>query len=246
MSLSIVTRGYGAYGRTNAVLRRGYSGYTGLPEPPATGYQYTELVMGVAWDSNSVPYGLDPPVVTGDVMITPLQTLPNLRDVLPQSDGGLDFALLGDPSRQILSAVDIFDVSELAFYGAADLSVNGIAPLAPDPGTTFIFPLNIGITPVDLTPYATSPYGDIVTVETVDSMPQGTNVTNSSLGGTPTLKANNLAHIFRTSDPYGLSTDWTADILIGFTLGGTTLPDGSLRRRRRFSYVTRHTQQLAA
>lgn len=169
---------------------------------------------GGGWDSNSIPYGQSPPVVTGDVLIVPLLTLPNLHAVIPQADGGLDIDLQGDPSRQILTACDIYDASLASFFGASDQSVNGLPPITPEPTDNIEFTVGVPITPIDFTDFAISPYGDTLTVTAVDVAPPGMEYDGPILVGTPTTIGEYVGQTLRATDPYGLSSDWDIGITV--------------------------------
>jgi len=170
---------------------------------------------GGGWDPFSLAYGQTPPVVTGDILITPATSSPGGYAVTPTADGIVSVAANGDRSRQVLASVDIFDTSLNALYGAADIAINDQAPLTPEPGTTFFFPLNVALTPVDLTGYTPDPELDPVVVTAVSSPPTGLAVVNSAWTGTPTVRGITLGVTLRSTDLYNNAVDWAVDIVVG-------------------------------
>lgn len=225
---SIVTRGYGSYGRMQGLAKRGYSSYIGLPEPPVAGKQYTVgAEPGGGWDFQSIGWGQTPAIVTGDIAITPLFT-PSGYPVTCPADAILSYISGGDPSRQLI-VYDWYDVSALGFLGQGTFAINDQAPLATDIELVFAFPLGIPITPVDLAAYIPDPEGDVVTVTNVDALPTGYTLNSSQLGGTPSVQGIQTVR-FQGTDPYTATSNLLSVILI---TGKVQVPDvddlGSLR-----------------
>lgn len=200
---AIVTRGLGSYARTESIAKRGFSNYVNLPEPPASGTQYTLLdEPGGGWDSQSIPYGQTPAVVDNDILITPLLTSGGYT-VVPGADGILIIDTGGDSSRQLLVGVDIYDISLLALYGAVTFAINDLAPSVTPLADTIVLRQSQAMTAQDLAGQFAEPELDAITYAvTSGSPPTGTSVDAAGQWtGTPTTVSTG-SFVLTGTDPY--------------------------------------------
>lgn len=197
MSLnSIVRRGY-ASSSLDAIVRRGYAAYTGLPQPPPSGYQY-ETCSTTSYTGYSLQAGSSPVVVAGDVFVASLLTLPSSFAVTINNDGTLDIASGGNTNRQeVLYGIYRITGNALdpgnfpASTGVAWINEVGpswTAPVVLPNGPAPIL-VGVAITPVVLQSpaYASSQEGDTLTfVVAAGSLPPGISISGTTLAGAPT------------------------------------------------------------
>jgi hypothetical protein len=193
MSLnSIVHRGYDG-GTLDTVVRRGYAAYTGLPQPPASGYQY-ETCTSATWTGTSLSQGSVPAVAVGDVFIGRLVTSPSSFPITINGDGTLDENAGGNTSRQSLQyaiyrvAGNVIDPSNFP-SSTGIFWINEIGPVWNQP---ILLRLTVGV-PMSainlnvLNPYVFSPEGDALIYALIGSwLPAGISLTAGVISGIPT------------------------------------------------------------
>lgn len=175
-----------------------------LPSVPP-GFQYTTLTLpGGGWNSQSIPYGQSPAIVTGDTLMTPLLTQDGFS-VVAGADGIVSVGTGGSDARQLLIGVDIFDVSADAFVGAATFAINNQSPNA-ELIDTVVLRHNQVMTALDLAADFSDVESDALTfAETAGSAPTGTSVNGSGQWtGTPSAESTGSFTLTGT-DPYGAS-----------------------------------------
>jgi len=184
-----------------------------LPSVPA-GFQYTTLTEpGGGWDSESIPYGQSPAVVTGDTLMTPLLTSEG-HSVVAGADGIVIVDTGGSSARQLLIGVDIYRVAADAFMGAANFAINDQAPSADPLGSPVVLRQDMAMTPLSLADQFSDFEGDTVSYTvTAGSAPTGTSVNGAGLwSGTPTAESSG-SFVITGADPYGasgtLTVEWT-------------------------------------
>lgn len=197
MSIATQTyRGFGGSGGVDARVRRGFAAYTGLPQPPITGYQYETYAGSGAglWLGS----GSSPAVVVGDVFIAQLVTSPNGFQVQINSDGTIDIFAGGNTSRQELLYA-IYRVAGNVIDPPTFPSSTGIVwinEVGPVWNSALILPnftsgpivVGTAITvTLQSSLYAVSPEGDPLTFSIASgSLPAGLSILSGQIVGTPT------------------------------------------------------------
>jgi hypothetical protein len=187
MSAATLVEALGSFNNVPTMLLEGLAGYTGLPQPPATGYEYTDCTS-TSWSGQSLQAGSTPAVVVGDVFIVQSTTTPSGYAVILHGDGTLDILAGGDNSRQSL-LYDIYRVSGNLIDGPGTVWINEIAPAW---GQAIFLPVLVNV-PLSVnlagSTYATSAQGDTLTFAlTTGSLPPGVTISSAGLlSGTPTI-----------------------------------------------------------
>ncbi len=202
MSLASITyRGFGGARQTgqysfDVIVRRGFAAFTGLPQLPPIGYQYTtdtltpDTVVG-----QSLAAGSFPAVVIGDVYIDTVIFTPGNYTNLVNGDGTLDIFAGGDGSRQrgnygiYRKAGNSLDPTGFP-TNFGSIWVNEVGPVWN--GVPFFasgLQLGLLMIPVNMNsfPYASSPEGDSLNFTlATGTVPPGLSISPSGvISGTP-------------------------------------------------------------
>jgi hypothetical protein len=192
----VIDQGFGQ--SAASVIAEGFAAYTGLPDPPASGYQYTDQtsIFSGGPGTYSFQQGSVPPVQIGDVVIDSIASSPSGYLNTVNGDGTVVLFAGGDASRQELNYAiyrvlgNAIDPSNFP-TGFAKAWINEVAPVwygVP----TFPFGLAVSqaMTPINLAgfPYASSPEGDVLTFTLASgTMPPGLSLSGAGvISGTPT------------------------------------------------------------
>ena len=202
-ALTLITGGL--RGRPSSMIKRGFSSYVGLPEPPITGKQY-QNVQSLTYQGYSLLLG-DPSAVLNDVFVVDVATQGTNYAISVNVDGTGAINASGDTTRQSFNA-DIFDVSAEGNLGAFVVEINDSPPqiLTPLP-SQFNYPL--GAT-VDLdfvlgTPqYVIDLNGSPLTMSVTGTLPPGLSISGTALVGN-VITAGTYPFILTFSDPVGES-----------------------------------------
>lgn len=188
---TIITDGLGSFSRPSALLKGGFSSYIKLPEPPATGKQYSEFT---SIDADTIYAGItSPSVAVGDIRVVDTTVSPSGNVLTAQADGNDIFTW--DGSRQYYVG-QVYDVSALDFMavtgGGTTFTVwfGNQAPTLEDPQAVQVrfYPLNIAITPEDLSPLAIDADDATLDVAAQDTWATGLSEAANTLSGTPTVR----------------------------------------------------------
>jgi hypothetical protein len=209
---TVVTRGFGSFGRTQAVARRGFAAFVALPEPPVAGKQYIDADLTGGLPSLSLFAGANPAVATGDPLIGPLLTDDGYALTL-RSNGTVSIDSGGDLSVDHF-LYDVYSVALGALHGQADVYVNDQPPQFTTAPVVYAFPKSTSITPVDLRPNWIDPENEAITVTQTASL-GGFNVVSSFLTGTTGDVDSIDSLAIRGADPAGGFTDGEATIITG-------------------------------
>lgn len=225
--MSLSTQAYRGYGGSlDAIVRRGFASYTGLPQPVAAGFQYEAATTAPYTGSGfSAWSGASPAVAVGDVGIFPLVTSPSSFGIVPNGDGTFEILSAGDTSRQSLL---------FSLYRVASNSIDGPETIWDhEIGPSWVLPLTVSAiinnpaTTINLAvaPYASSPEGDVLVFAlNSGSFPLG--VTLASNGIMTVALTSLLSSSFTIS-----ATDITGTAvisplsMISATAGSATVPD---------------------
>ena len=206
---TVMSMGFGSYGRVALLLRDGFASYTGLVDPPANGYQYQSCTSPITTDY-SMAQSASPAVATGDVFITSLLTDPSLYGITLHADGTADIGSAFDQGRQSFT-YNVYRSSSNLVDGPQTVWVNEVAPIWNNSVIVNNFVKNTPITSIDLASleYTSSPSGDALTFSIVSGrLPDG--LALSSLGvisGTPTANGVFSPVVFRATDNSGSYRD---------------------------------------
>ena len=164
MSLaSITTRGL-VGDRVAGLIKRGLAAYTGLPEPPASGYQY-QVCTTTSFTGYSLQQGSSPAVVVGDIFIVQLVTSPSGYAIQVNGDGTVEIFSGGDTSRQSFQYF-IYRVASNTIDGPGTVWVNEVVPIwALGPVPTNLA-LGTALVPFSFVTsgYVSSPSGDTLAI----------------------------------------------------------------------------------
>lgn len=174
-----------------------------------SGKQYVTLasISATSWctDFNALA---TPDIAAVDILKIDLATSPSAFTWTQGTD--CDGSYTGDASRQSLT-YDVYDASVGAYMtgGPGTIWFNNLPPFVPaaSENLIFTFPLNVPITPIDLTALCEDPEADAITVTAVDALPTGLSVVASTLQGTPTVGGIYSSVTFRCTDAPGDSVD---------------------------------------
>lgn len=168
---TVVTRGFGSFGRTQATARRGYAAYVALAEPPVD-QQYIDADVSGGLPALSLLRGATPPAITGDVLVTPLINDRGYTITL-SANGGFSTNAGGDTSRQYFQYYLLRSVDG-SLDGPADCYVNDQAPtFTTDP--VFFVGRNQSISPIDLAGLFPDPEAEAVAVAAPSGFPGASN-----------------------------------------------------------------------
>jgi hypothetical protein len=181
---TVISEGF-VSGSIAAIIKDGFASYTGLPEPPAAGYQY-ETVGSLSYTGYSMQAGASPAVALGDVFILQEVTSPNSFVIEPNNNGTVEILAAGNTSRQSF-LYERYRLSGGAIDGPATIWVNEAAPVWSR-GINLTLPLSVAIAPIQLEPsYASSVSGDTLVFSTASgALPVGLSYAGTTIVGTVT------------------------------------------------------------
>lgn len=197
-------RGFGA--GQDSIARRGFASYTGLPQPPPAGYQYT-VCTSTSFAGLSLQQGSFPFVVVGDIFITQLVTSPSGYPIQVNGDGTLQIVTGGDTSRQSFQYF-IYRVASNSIDGPATIWDHEVAPSWATPIFLINQVVGVPIAPINLASptYATSSSGDALTFAVASgALPPGIGLGGGVLSGTP-LAFGTFNFTISAMDNAGIST----------------------------------------
>jgi hypothetical protein len=204
---TVISEGF-VSGSISAIIKDGFASYTGLPEPPASGYQY-KTVGSLSYTGYSMEFGSSPAVALGDIFILQDVTTPNSFVVEPNNNGTVEILASGSTSRQSF-IYDIYRLASNTVDGPATIWVNEIGPHWANPLSVGNMISGLPISPINLasSTYAYSPEGDTLTFALVSgSLPLGlTLASNGIISGTPTVVAL-YTFVISATDSTGTTTN---------------------------------------
>lgn len=221
---SITTEGF-VSDRVNGLMDEGFSTYTGLREPPLTGWQYKTCTT-TSWTGNSIQAGSVPPVAVSDILITETATSPSSYTVQLNSDGTVNILASGDTSRQKFG-YQVFRVASNTLDGSATVWVNEVAPIWKS--IPAFPPLQIAqsIAPFNFASYVNSPAGDTLSFAVASgTIPAGLTLSGFGvLSGTPSV-ATNYSFMVSALDTTGTSSTSAANnIVVYISVSNVTIPN---------------------
>jgi hypothetical protein len=221
--MSIVSQTHRGYGfGPDAITRRGFAAYIGLPQPSAAGYQY-QTVGSLSYTGYSMEAGSSPAVALGDVFILQDVTSPNSFVIEPNNNGTVEVLAAGDTNRQSF-LYNIYRLASGTIDSPATIWVNEVAPVWTR-GVNLTLPLNIAISPIQLTNYASSASGDTLVFTTASgTLPPGLSYSGTTIVGTATNPGVYLFYINAT-DITGTSTQSPLCQIIATNPGSSTVPN---------------------
>jgi beta-lactam-binding protein with PASTA domain len=200
--LTLITGGL--LGRPSSLIKRGFSSNIGLPEPPVTGEQYTDIAS-LAHPGYSL-LEANPGAVLADVLVTSIATSGTHYAIVVNGDGTGYVAANGDTTRQSFQST-YFSVSGQAVESPAftiDINDNPPQILNPLP-SQFNYPLGatVDLDFVNGTPqYVYDPDGDPLTMTETGTLPPGLSISGTALVGNVTLAGTYSFSLF-FQDPVG-------------------------------------------
>ncbi len=227
---TVLSEGLGSFGNIATILGEGLSAYTGLPQPPPAGYQYTTCTS-TSFTGASLEQGSSPAVAVGDVFIAQTRTTPSNYLVQVNGNGTFQVFAGGNGSRQSF-LYSVYRVASNTIDGPARIWVNEIAPVwnsGINLPTSQYSPILVGtaITPINLASagYAASPLGDALVFSlATGSLPPGLTLSSAGvLSGTPTA-VGSFPFTINATDSANVSVPSPASqLVVTFLQPGTTV-----------------------
>jgi hypothetical protein len=210
---ALVTDGFGFDDIPAALLQEDFSNYLGLTVVPPTGKQYT-TVAGLPWPggSLSVLQGATPPAVNGDVIVSDINTQPDIYTVVMNSDGTFTINVTFNTARQSFN-YQLYRVGSQIFDGPATVWINNKPPQQTLPLGPILAIAGVQMVPYAVSSFAFDPEGDVMTYSisplSASALPVGVTLNPASgiISGTPT-SVGNFALTVRVTDAIGDYTDF--------------------------------------
>jgi hypothetical protein len=220
---TVISEGF-VSGRIAAIIKDGFASYTGLPEPPAAGYQY-ETCSSTSPPAGGLTLetGQSPAVAIGDVFTDKILTSPSNFTTVLNGDGTIDILASGNTSRQEI-LYGIYRVSGNTLSTGGIVWINEVAPTWSQNVVLTGLPVTTPMTPINLATYASSSSGDVLTFAIASgSLPPGITLSGGILSGTATAVAL-YTFVISATDSTGTSTN-SATNSINVIAAGNTVPN---------------------
>jgi hypothetical protein len=178
----------------------------------ASTLQYV-LANNLPWGGGQISLfnGASPAVANGDLAAFSFATLPDGFQFSLSQTGVPTVFSNGSIARQNVQ-LDVYDMTFRAWMGQVTDYVNDTPPIILDQTAyTIFYNTNVPIADVSLGSFATDAEGDVVTIDTLSTLPPGLTLLANVLAGTPTT-VGTYPVTFRATDTLGLSTNfpvWT-------------------------------------
>lgn len=226
MSIStVVETGVGSFGNIATLLADGLASYTGLPQPPPAGFQYTACTT-TSFTGYSLQQGSSPAVVVGDIFAVQLVTSPSGYAIQVNGDGTVEIFSSGDTSRQSFQYF-IYRVASNTLDGPGRVWVNEVAPvwaLGPVPTN---LPLGTPLVPFSFVTsgYVSSPSGDVLTLALASgTLPPGLSLSGAGdLTGIPTASGTYTFALSATDDADSSTVSPSIQIIV--SSNAVVMPD---------------------